>query len=39
MLGAIYGDIVGSVFEFNNIKTKDFELFSSRCKFTDDMKM
>ena len=28
MLGAIYGDIVGSVYEFNNIKTKDFELFN-----------
>lgn len=39
MLGAIYGDIVGSVFEFNNIKTKDFELFSGRSKFTDDTVM
>ncbi len=39
MLGAIYGDIVGSVFEFRNTKTKDFELFSSRCKFTDDTVM
>lgn len=36
MLGAIYGDIVGSVFEFNNIRTKDFELFSEKRKFTDD---
>lgn len=26
MLGAIIGDIVGSVYEFDNIKTKDFEL-------------
>lgn len=27
MLGAIIGDIVGSVYEWNNIKTKDFPLF------------
>ena len=36
MLGAIYGDIVGSVYEFNNIKTKDFELFTKDSSFTDD---
>lgn len=35
-IGAIIGDIVGSVYEFNNIKTKDFELFGPRCTFTDD---
>ena len=28
MLGAIIGDIVGSVYEWNNIKTKNFPLFS-----------
>lgn len=39
MVGAIYGDIVGSVFEFNNIRTKDFELFSEKSKFTDDTVM
>jgi ADP-ribosylglycohydrolase len=27
MLGAIIGDIAGSIYEFDNIKTKDFELF------------
>ena len=27
MLGATTGDIVGSIYEFDNIKTKDFELF------------
>ena len=27
MLGSIIGDIVGSRFEFHNIKTKDFSLF------------
>lgn len=36
MLGAIAGDIIGSVYEFNNIKTKEFELFSSESFYTDD---
>ena len=36
MLGAIIGDTVGSVYEFNNIKTTDFPLFNSRCNYTDD---
>jgi ADP-ribosylglycohydrolase len=36
MIGAIAGDIIGSVYEWNNIKTKDFELFSEQCFFTDD---
>jgi ADP-ribosylglycohydrolase len=36
MLGAIAGDIVGSVYERNNIKTKAFPLFSDRCFYTDD---
>ncbi len=36
MIGAIIGDIVGSRFEFNNHKSKDFELFSQDCKVTDD---
>ena len=39
MLGAIIGDIVGSRFEFNNIKTKDFELMNHSCFFTDDTVM
>ena len=39
MLGAIIGDIVGSRFEFNNIKTKKFKLFDKRCKVTDDSVM
>jgi type I restriction enzyme M protein len=38
-VGAIIGDIVGSRFEFNNIKTKEFEFFHERCKFTDDSVM
>ena len=36
MLGAIIGDIVNSVYEWNNIKTKDFPLFLEDCFFTDD---
>lgn len=36
MLGAIIGDIAGSRFEWNNIKTKDFELFTEECYPTDD---
>lgn len=36
MYGAVIGDIVGSKYEFNNIKTKDFPLFSDGCDFTDD---
>ncbi len=39
MLGAIVGDIVGSIYEWRNIKTKDFPLFGSRCSFTDDTVM
>ena len=36
MIGAIIGDIVGSRFEWNNIKTKEFELLNYRCSVTDD---
>ncbi|HZK41642.1 MAG TPA: ADP-ribosylglycohydrolase family protein [Clostridia bacterium] len=36
MLGAIVGDIVGSRFEFNNHRSKDFELFTDRSFVTDD---
>ncbi len=36
MLGAIAGDIAGSVYEFDNIKTVDFPLFTERSFFTDD---
>lgn len=39
MLGAIIGDIVGSIYEWNNIKTKDFPLFRDGCHFTDDTVM
>ena len=36
MIGAIIGDIVGSRFEWNNHRSKDFELFTSECFATDD---
>lgn len=39
MIGAIIGDIVGSVYEFHNIKTKEFPLYNGRNFFTDDTVM
>ena len=39
MIGAIIGDIVGSIYEFNNIKTKDFQFFQDEMFFTDDSVM
>ena len=36
MIGAIAGDIIGSVYEHRPIKTKAFPLFQDRCTFTDD---
>lgn len=41
MIGAIIGDIVGSRFEFveDGYRGKDFALFASGCRFTDDSLM
>ena len=39
MTGAIFGDIVGSRFEFNNHLSKDFELLDDSSTFTDDTVM
>lgn len=36
MIGAIIGDIVGSRFEFNNHRSKEFDLFTEECQVTDD---
>lgn len=36
MRGAIIGDIVGSIYEFNNHRSKDFPLFGEGCFATDD---
>ena len=39
MYGAIMGDIVGSVYEWDNIKTKEFPLFVPASRYTDDSAM
>ena len=39
IIGAIAGDIIGSRFEWNNCRSKDFILLSDKCKFTDDTVM
>lgn len=36
MLGAIIGDMVGSIYEFHNHRSKEFPLFNSKCFPTDD---
>ena len=36
IIGAIAGDIIGSVFEWHNVKTTDFHLFCRKSTFTDD---
>lgn len=39
LLGAIAGDIIGSVYEFSPVKDWDFPLFTEASKFTDDTVM
>jgi len=39
MLGAIIGDIVGSQYEWQNNKSKDFTFFTGACHYTDDSLM
>ena len=39
MLGAIIGDIIGSIYEFNNHRWKAFDLFNKKMFFTDDTVM
>jgi len=36
VIGAIVGDIIGSVHEYLGTKTTEFELFHPHCRFTDD---
>jgi ADP-ribosylglycohydrolase len=36
MIGAIIGDVIGSVYEWHNTKSEDFELFSRFTRYTDD---
>jgi len=39
MLGAVFGDIIGSSYEWNNVKTKDFPLERPGTRYTDDSVM
>jgi ADP-ribosylglycohydrolase len=39
MLGAVFGDIVGSAYEWDNVKTKDFPLITPNTRYTDDSVM
>lgn len=39
MLGAVIGDIAGSVYEFSNTKDYNFEMFPAGSNFTDDTVM
>lgn len=39
MLGAVLGDIIGSFYEWHNVKTKDFPLVTKGTKYTDDTVM
>ncbi len=39
IIGAVCGDVIGSVYEHYPIKTKDFDLFSEYSRFTDDTVM
>jgi ADP-ribosylglycohydrolase len=39
LLGAICGDVIGSVHEFERTKTAEFPLLTARCRFTDDSVM
>ena len=39
MLGAIVGDTVGSIYEFDNTKDYNFEMFSCSSGYTDDSLM
>ena len=39
MLGAVFGDIVGSPYEWKNVKTKEFRLETSGTRYKDDSVM
>ena len=36
MIGAIAGDVLGSIYQFNPVKTNNFDLLNSKWDFTDD---
>lgn len=35
-IGAVVGDVIGSAYEFNNVRYKSFDMFTKHTKFTDD---
>lgn len=39
MLGAVVGDVIGSIYEVENVKSKNFNLFSNNSRYTDDSVM
>jgi ADP-ribosylglycohydrolase len=39
MIGAVAGDLIGSIYERNPIKREDFPLFQAQSRFTDDTVM
>lgn len=39
LFGAVIGDVIGSVFEWNNVKSTEFDLFCDKSDFTDDTVM
>lgn len=39
MIGAVIGDVAGSRFEWNNCKSRNFELLTPECRITDDSVM
>ena len=39
MFGAVIGDVIGSAYEWDNVKTKDFPLFDMESEYTDDTVM
>lgn len=36
IIGAIAGDVIGSIYEWNNVKSIEIPLFNDKCVFTDD---
>jgi ADP-ribosylglycohydrolase len=36
VIGAIAGDVIGSTYEFDSVKSIEFELFTTHSRFTDD---
>jgi hypothetical protein len=36
VIGAVIGDTIGSIYEFNPTKDYNFEMFDDRMEYTDD---